>query len=101
MKKNTTPLITIVLFALSGCATLPDTSTTKNVMKIHQGMDSAEIIKIFGYPKNIDISVCGKIPNQWNCTTWEYGDRAYENAKFVFQGDKGNLVVNNFRVDRD
>jgi len=101
MKKTTTLLMIMALFVLSGCATLPETFTTKNVMKIHQGMSSDEIVKMFGYPKNIDISVCGKIPNQWNCTTWEYGDRVYENARFVFQGDEGNLVVNNFRVDRD
>jgi hypothetical protein len=91
----------VFLFAISGCVSLPETFTTKNVMKIHQGMNSDEIIKMFGHPKNIDISVCGKFPNQWNCTSWEYGDRVYDNAKFVFQNDEGKLVLNSFRVDRD
>jgi hypothetical protein len=91
----------VFLFAISGCVSLPETFTTKNVMKIHQGMNSDEIINMFGHPKNIDISVCGKFPNQWNCTSWEYGDRVYDNAKFVFQNDEGKLVLNSFRVDRD
>ena len=101
MKKITTLLMIVFLFAISGCVSLPETFTTKNVMKIHQGMNSDEIIKMFGHPKNIDISVCGKFPNQWNCTSWEYGDRVYDNAKFVFQNDEGKLVLNSFRVDRD
>ena len=86
---------------LSSCSTLPTGFTTENLMKVHQGMSSNEILEMFGEPRNIDVSVCGKPPNQWTCTTWEYGDFSYERAYFTFSGEHEDLRLNNFNVDRD
>ena len=33
-----------------GCETLPTSFTTGNVMSVHQGMGSDEILKMFGTP---------------------------------------------------
>jgi len=70
-------------------------------MKLHVGMSSKEILAMFGDPKNIDVSVCGKPPKQWTCTTWEYGQSPYDSASFTFAGDHDSLVLNDFNVDRD
>lgn len=80
---------------------LPDSFTTENIMKVHQGMSSTEILKLFGKPKNFDVSVCGKSPNTWTCTTWEYGKFPYDRASFTFSGNHDDLKLNNFKVDRD
>ena len=69
-------------------------------MKLHQGMSSNEILALFGEPKNISVTVCGKSPNHWNCTTWEYGEIAHDWAIFVFSGKNNSLKLNNFNVDR-
>jgi len=100
-------IITILFFVifmsltLSSCSTLPVTFSTENIMKIQQGMSSDEILKLFGKPKNFSASVCGKSPNQWTCTTWEYGKFPYDRASFTFSGKPGSLKLNNFNVDRD
>lgn len=70
-------------------------------MKVHQGMSSDEIIKLFGEPKSIDVRVCGQPPNQWNCTMWEYGDSIYDSASFTFSNDDNSLRLNNFRINRE
>lgn len=71
-------------------------------MKIHQGMSSDEIIKMFGTPKNVSQSVCGSnTGHPWTCTTWEYGQFPYDRASFTFSGDSPNeLKLNNFDIDR-
>ena len=51
-------------FLLSACATspfstLPSSFTTENVMKVHQGMSSNKILKMFGTPKSVSQAVCG------------------------------------------
>ena len=70
-------------------------------MKVHQGMTSDDILVLFGEPKNIRSAVCGQVPNQWNCTTWEYGEFPYDRATFTFSGDYELYILNNFDVDRD
>ena len=72
--------MSLTSLALSSCSTLPETFSTENVMKIHQGMSSDEILTLFGKPKNFSVSVCGKSPNQWTCTTWEYGEFPYDRS---------------------
>lgn len=96
-------LFFLCLTALSAvaCSTLPMSFTTENIMKIHQGMSSNEILAMFGEPKNVDARVCAMPPNQWTCTTWEYGDSLYGSARFTFAGDHDSLILNDFKVDRD
>lgn len=99
-------VIAISLVSCSELSTLsselPSTFTTENIMKIHQGMNSSEILKIFGTPKSVSQSVCGASTNQpWNCTTWEYGKFPYDRASFTFSGNTpDSLVLNNFKIDR-
>ena len=100
----------ITVLTLSSCADfeneLSDTPviqtnfTTEKIMKIHQGMDSKEIISLFGEPDSIGVNVCGKAPNQWNCTTWEYGKITDEWAMFMFSGKNNSLKLNNFNMHR-
>lgn len=99
----------ITVFALSSCAELssisselPSSFTTENIMKVHQGMSSNEILKTFGTPKNVSQSTCGTSTSQpWNCTTWEYGKFPYDRASFTFAGDTpDSLILNNFKIDR-
>lgn len=99
-------LLFVATLSLSSCATnplsaLPSSFTTKNIMKVHQGMSSNEILALFGEPKSISSSVCGRAPDQWTCTTWEYGDSPYDNASFTYSGEHGSYILNNFDVDRD
>ncbi len=91
-------LTSVLLFA---CSTLPTSFTNENLMKVHQGMSSNEILKMFGEPKSVDVAVCGMPPNQWTCTTWEYGEFPYDRASFTFSGKHNSLQLNNFSVDRD
>jgi hypothetical protein len=70
-------------------------------MKIHQGMNSDAVLQLFGDPKNISSAVCGKSPNQWNCTTWTYGKSSYANASFTFSGKHGSYTLNNFYQFRE
>ena len=51
--------IILVFLSLTSCSTLSSPFTTKNIMKIHQGMSSDEILALFGEPKNIRADVCG------------------------------------------
>ena len=80
---------------------LPSSFTTANVMKIHPGMGSDEILQLFGEPKNISSAVCGKDPNKWVCTTWEYGEFPYDRARFTFSGEYDSYILNDFDVDRE
>ena len=108
-----TSILLFILFVplfLSSCETmtmsmsaLPSSFSTENIMKIHPGMSSDEILVLFGEPKNIKSAVCGgaAIDNPWNCTTWEYGNSPYDNARFTFSGQHGSYILNNFDVDRD
>ena len=86
---------------MPGTSALPETFSTENIMKVHQGMSSSEILTLFGKPKNFSASVCGRPPNQWTCTTWKYGDFPYDSASFTFSGKHDSLKLNNFKVDRD
>jgi hypothetical protein len=70
-------------------------------MKLHQGMSSDEILTLFGEPKNITVRECGQPPNQWTCTTWEYGEFPNDRASFTFNGEHDSLKLNNFKVDRN
>lgn len=80
---------------------LPDAFTTENIMKIHQGMSSDEILKTFGPPKNLSQSICGRGKGIWICTTWEYGNFPYQRASFTFNGNHGLLILNNFEIKKD
>ena len=82
--------------SLSGCLTTPSAFTNENVMKVHQGMSSDDVLELFGQPQNIDVGVCGKSPNTWTCTTWEYVGFFDETADFTFSGKHGSLKLNNF-----
>jgi len=93
--------LSIVTLSIASCSTLPSTFSTETIMKVHQGMSSDEILELFGKPKNISASVCGRSPNQWTCTTWEYGEFPYDRASFTFSGEHDSLILNNFKVDRD
>lgn len=90
-----------VALGLGGCATLPTAFTTQNVMNVHQGMGSDEILKMFGTPKNVRQSVCGASTGKsWSCMTWEYGEFPYDRASFTFDSDSATLILNNFEVYR-
>ena len=91
----------ISLLLASCTSTLSSSFTTENIMKVHPGMSSDEILQLFGEPKNISSAVCGRAPNQWACTTWEYGEFPYDRASFIFSGEHGSYILNNFDVDRD
>ena len=98
-----TSLFFLCLISLSicACSTLPTTFTTENLMKVHQGMSSNQILEMFGTPKNVAVNVCGMPPNQWTCTTWEYGEFPYDRAIFRFNGEHDSLTLNDFSVDRE
>jgi hypothetical protein len=87
---------------LSACTTLPPSFTTENIMKVHQGMSSTEILEMFGKPKNVSQSVCGAATGHpWACTTWEYGESPYGSASFTFSGNAADsLILNNFKINR-
>ena len=97
----TISFLAFVSFSLSSCSTLSSSFTTENVMKVHQGMSSDEILRLFGEPNSIRSAVCGREPNQWTCTTWEYGEFPYDHASFTFSGEPGHYILNNFDVKRD
>jgi hypothetical protein len=95
------PLLIASVALLMGCSTLPSSFSTENVMKIHQGMSSDEILAMFGKPKSVSAAVCGSATGApWNCTTWECGEFPYDRASFTFSGDHGSLRLNDFKVDR-
>jgi len=106
-------LLLLISFFLVSCETvstsetistsaLPPSFTTENIMKVHPGMSSDEILALFGQPKNISSSVCGSATgNPWRCTTWEYGEFPYGRATFTFSGEHGSYILNDFKVDRD
>ena len=97
MPRETMPCETVAV----STSALPSSFTTENIMKIHQGMRSGEILQLFGEPKSISSAVCGRAPNQWRCTTWKYGEFPYDRASFTFSGEPGSYILNNFQVDRD
>jgi hypothetical protein len=75
--------------------------TTENIMRVHQGMGSNEILEMFGPPKNVSQSVCGaSVGTPWTCTTWEYGQVPYDWASFTFAGESDSLILNNFNVHK-
>jgi hypothetical protein len=69
MRTIFTLLTSLLLTSCGTISTLPSSFTTANVMKVHQGMSSDEILQLFGQPKNIRSAICGREPNQWACTT--------------------------------
>lgn len=95
--------IVVLTIFLSACSTLPSSFTTDNMMKIHQGMSSNDILKMFGKPKKVSQAVCGADTGKtWTCTTWEYGQFPYDRASFTFSGDSPDaLILNNFSIDKD
>ena len=94
-------VLVIIGLILTGCATLPRSFTSENVMSVHQGMGSDEILRMFGTPKNVKQAVCGASTGRaWTCTTWEYGEFPYDRASFTFDSEIGSLVLNNFEVRR-
>ncbi len=107
MERISVPLLGLLALALlTSCealpvSALPSSFTTENIMKVHQGMSSDEVLRLFGKPKSIRSAVCGMPPDQWQCTTWEYGEFPYDRASFTFSGEHGSYILNNFDVDRD
>lgn len=101
MRKLYALLIPFLFFmSFSSCSTFPYVFTTEKIMKVHQGMSSDDVLALFGQPKSVRASVCGKPPNQWNCTTWEYGGAVYGDASFTFSGEQNELILNNFDINR-
>jgi hypothetical protein len=103
-------IVCLASLILSSCSTigigtssyLPKTFTTQNIMKLHQGITSTEVLKLFGNPKNISQATCGgKTGNQWNCITWEYGKFPYDKASFTFNGSLKPMSLNDFDIDRN
>lgn len=94
-------LVSLSLASCSAALTSPSAFTNENVMKLHQGMSSDDILTLFGKPQNISVSVCGTPPNQWTCTMWEYEGFFDERANFTFAGEHDSLILNNFNVDRN
>ena len=98
--------LSLILLSLVSCSDLPSnfalTSkfSTENIMKVHQGMSSNDILALFGEPEKIRVAVCGRPPDQWTCTTWEYGEFSNKRASFTFGGEHDSLKLNNFEVDR-
>jgi hypothetical protein len=90
---------------LAGCAATGGEGsatgfTTENIMKVHSGMGSNEILEMFGAPKNVRQSVCGAgVGKPWTCTTWEYGEHS-DWARFTFAGNSGSLILNDFDVHK-
>ena len=100
--------ISMRIFAVLSClmslllvSCFPMRFSTKNIMKVHQGMGSDEIRALFGDPKDVSVNICGMPPNQWTCTTWEYGGGIFGEARFTFSGEHDSLKLNNFDVDRE
>jgi hypothetical protein len=90
-----------LVLSIGGCVTLPTSFTTGNVMSVHQGMGSDEILRMFGTPKNVSQAVCGASTGKpWTCTTWSYGEFPYDRANFMFNSDNRSLILNNFDVHR-
>jgi hypothetical protein len=93
--------VCLISLSLSSCSTLPTTFTTENIMKLHQGMSSDEVLTLFGEPESVGVAVCGRPPDQWTCTTWDYGKFPHDRASFTFNGEHDSLKLNNFKVDRE
>jgi len=80
---------------------LPSSFTTQNIMKVSQGIESGEIIRLFGMPKDVSQAVCGgSTGHTWICITWEYGAFPYDRASFTFARKDEDLILNNFEVHR-
>ena len=81
---------------------LPETFTTENVMKLHQGISHRTVLDLFGPPRNVRQSVCGSATGKpWICTTWEYGNPPYANARFTFTLGENSMLLNDFNVERE
>ena len=95
-------IILFIWFFMAGCTTLPRTFNTENIMRVHQGMSSQEVLDLFGEPKSVRQAVCGAAAGKpWTCTTWSYGAVSQDRATFTFSGDgPDSLVLNDFRIDR-
>ena len=107
--------VIFLAIALSSCATLseytqpestsalPKSFTSENVLKVHQGMRSSVILKMFGPPKSVRQAICGgSTGHSWTCTTWEYGKSPYDHASFTFSGDDpDDLKLNDFNIERE
>ena len=106
----------LLSFTMSSCVTtsatssattnktsaLPASFTTENILKVHQGMSSDEILKLFGKPKSVNSSICGGLRGKsWQCTTWKYGKFPNDNASFTFSGTHGSYKLNDFDINRD
>lgn len=94
-------LLSLLLASCETTSALPSSFTAANIMRVHQDMSADDVLQLFGDPKNIRSGVCGQPPNQWNCTTWEYGNSPYANASFTFSGEHGSYILNDFNIDRD
>ena len=78
---------------------LPETFNTTNIMAVHPGMTSTQLLKLFGTPNNVSERVCGNT-HKWKCTTWEYGKFPYDRASFTFNGSSTTLTLNDFDIAR-
>src|SRR3989338_6391900 len=99
--------LSLIFLSLASCSDLPSKFSTENtkfstenIMKVHQGMNSNEILALFGEPQKIRAAVCGRPPDQWTCTTWEYGEFPNRRASFTFSGEHDSLKLNNFEVNK-
>jgi hypothetical protein len=93
--------VTFFIFSLFLSSCLSTRFSTESKMKLKIHMSSDEIIKMFGKPEDISVSICGaKTGNTWTCTSWKYGDYSSGKASFTFYERDGKLYLNNYDVDR-
>ncbi len=92
----------LVMGFLTACSTLPMSFTSDNIMKVHQGMSSSEVLTMFGKPKSVTQTTCGGSTGKpWACTVWGYGEFPYDRATFMFSGDTpDSLILNNFEINK-
>jgi hypothetical protein len=82
--------------ALTSCSSLK--FTKENIAKVHQGMSSTAVQELFGEPDKVRVAVCGRPPDQWTCTTWEYSTEYSRDASFTFSGESETLRLNNYDI---
>ncbi|ODZ33069.1 hypothetical protein BBM38_15620 [Vibrio parahaemolyticus] len=96
MSKVISFAVLLATISLSGCSTF----TTEQMMSVHSGMSSDEILTMFGKPDSVRSGVCGGATgNPWNCTTWKY-ENLIDSATFMFSGEHGELRLNNFDFNK-
>ncbi|MGB0452301.1 MAG: hypothetical protein ACPGJV_01200 [Bacteriovoracaceae bacterium] len=89
----------LVMSLITGCSSFSRAMTDENKMKIKSGMQSDEIVKMFGNPHKIKDTTCGG-DRPWNCIIWYYDDEWTDHeATFYFRDESGVKVLNSFDLE--